>query len=222
MPGRDCLPALTRVAVALAAAVCAAAAVAAQVGVVGLFPGKAVVSIDGGSPRVLRIGQRTSDGIRLLSVEGDDAILEIDGKRSRISIGQQVYSGASGGGSGQQRVTLTANSNGQFVTVGSVNGASMRFVVDTGATLVSLGASDARRAGIEIGTGQPMVSVTANGPIRVWRVHLHSLRIGEVVLNDVDAAVEDVDMPFALLGMSFLNRMDMRRQGDTMTLLRRY
>lgn len=199
---------------------CAPVATASEVGVVGLFPGKVVLSIDGGSPRTLSIGEKTAEGIRLLAVEGDDAVLEIDGKRSRISIGQQVFSSVSGGRT--QTITLTANGNGQFMTSGSVNGAGVRFMVDTGATFVSLGASDARRAGIAIGSGEPGTSLTANGAIRVWRVRLDSIRVGDVTMTGVDAAVQESDLPVVLLGMSFLNRMEMQRSGDTMTLRKRY
>jgi aspartyl protease family protein len=48
------------------------------------------------------------------------------------------------------------------------------------------------------------------------------VRVGDIVLNNVDAAVHSQDMPLALLGMSFLKRMEMQRSGDTMTLIRRY
>lgn len=51
---------------------------------------------------------------------------------------------------------------------------------------------------------------------------LDNLRVGEITMNNVDALVHQQDMPFALLGMSFLNRMEMQREGDTMTLKKRY
>jgi aspartyl protease family protein len=197
-------------------------AVATEVGVVGLFPGKVVLTIDGGNPRTLSIGVRTPEGIKLLAIEGDNAVLEIDGKRHRIGIGQQVYSSGSVAGGGAQAVTLNANVNGQFLTMGSVNGVGVRFMVDTGATFVSLGASDARRAGIDVGSGEPGMSMTANGAIRIWRVRLNSIRVGDVTMTGVDAAVQESDMPIALLGMSFLNRMEMQRSGDTVTLRKRY
>jgi aspartyl protease family protein len=198
------------------------AAFAIEVGVVGLFPGKVVLTIDAGNPRTLGIGARTPEGIKVLAIDGDDAVLEIEGKRHRIGIGQQVYSSGNGAGGGAQTITLNANVNGQFMTAGTVNGTGVRFMVDTGATYVSLGASDARRAGIAVGSGEPGMSMTANGAIRVWRVRLNSIRVGEVTMTGVDAAIQESDMPIALLGMSFLNRMEMQRSGDTMTLRKRY
>jgi aspartyl protease family protein len=211
----------SRAAIAVMAIAGAAAASAADVGVVGLFPGKVVLSIDGGSPRTLSVGEKTADGIKVLSVGGDDALLEIDGKSRRVGLGEQVYSNGAGA-TGNASVTLTANSNGQFMASGTINGASVRFMVDTGATYVSLGASDARRAGIEVGSGEPGTSITANGPIRVWRVRLNSIRVGDVTMTGVDAAIQETDLPVALLGMSFLNRMDMRRNGDSMVLRKRF
>ena len=76
--------------------------------------------------------------------------------------------------------------------------------------------------GIDPTKGKPGITDTANGQARVWRVKLNTVRVGDVVLNNVDAAVHESDMNIALLGMSFLNRMEMQRNGDTMTLIKRY
>ena len=117
---------------------------------------------------------------------------------------------------------LTAGGRGHFVTTGQVNGASMRFLVDTGASSVALGASDARRLGIDLTRAEQVVVNTANGQTVASRVKLDSVRVGEIVVMNVDAMVHSTEMPFALLGMSFLNRMEMQRDGDTMTLKKRY
>ena len=195
-------------------------AVAVEVGVVGLFPGKAVVVIGGGKPRTITVEAGAIEGVKLLAVEGETAVLEFDGKKHRIGIGQHVFS--SGDNTQAAVIHLTADKQGHFVTLGSVNGASVRFLVDTGATLVSLGAADAARAGIDFRKGQPATHMTANGPIRVWHIKLTSIRVGDVLLYEVDGAVQEKDMPVALLGMSFLNRMEMKRDGQTMTLKKRF
>ena len=194
---------------------------AVEVGIVGLFPGKAVLVIDGGTPRTLEVGAKTADGIKLIAVEGTDAVLEIAGKRQRIGIGQQVYS-VGGSSNGPAVISLTADARGHFMTSGSINSATARFMVDTGATMVAMGASDARRANIDYARGQSGSMMTANGAVRVWRVTINSLRIGDVALSGIDAVVQEHDMPIVLLGMSFLNRMEMQRSGDTMTLRRRF
>jgi aspartyl protease family protein len=196
-------------------------ATAVEVGIVGLFPGKAVLVVDGGTPRTLAVGSKTPEGIKLLGIEDGEAVLEFGGKRQRIGIGQQVYS-VGGGGNGPTAISLTADANGHFMTSGSINGSVARFMVDTGATMVAMGAGDARRANIDYAKGVSGTMLTANGPVRVWRVSINALRIGDVLLNGVDGVVQEHDMPFVLLGMSFLNRMEMQRSGETMTLRRRY
>ena len=198
----------------------AGAAAGADVAVGGLFPGKAVLVVNGAAPRTIGIGARTPEGVRLLSIDGDFATVEIDGKRHRLGIGDQAVS--QGGPEGGGAVTLTADGRGHFVTGGIVNGASVRFLVDTGATMVSLGASDAARAGVDFRRGEPVMTMTANGPAQAFKTRISSLKIGEIAIADVEALVHAYDMPIALLGMSFLNRMEMRRDGQTMTLRRRY
>lgn len=200
--------------------IAAPAVLAADIAVVGLFPGKAVLVIDGAPPRTVSVGTRTQEGIKLLSIDGDYATVELDGKRHRLGIGEQAVSqGSSDSGN---TVSLTADSRGHFVTAGTVNGASVRFLVDTGATMVSLGSADAARAGVDVRRGEPVMTMTANGPAQAFKTRIATLRIGDITLSDVDALVHGHDMPVALLGMSFLNRMEMRRDGQTMTLRRRY
>lgn len=197
-----------------------APALAADVGLAGLFPGKALLTINGGPPRIVAVGVRTEEGVKVLSVEAGTATLDVDGKRRVLRVGQNVAAQPSG--NGPATVVLTADVAGHFVTSGTINGASVRFMVDTGASLISLGASDARRIGIDVSRGQPGVANTANGQASVLRVKLDSVRVGEIVLNNVDALVHQQDLPLTLLGMSFLNRMEMQRDGDTMTLKKRY
>lgn len=208
--------------IAVAAGLLAAAAAgAADVALAGLLPGRAVVVVNGGNPRTLSVGGKTPEGVKLLAVEDSAALFEIDGKKERLVLGAHAVS--SGGAGGGSSVTLTADSRGQFFTLGSVNGAPVRFVVDTGATYVALGASDAVRAGIDYrNKGQPGQAMTANGVIRSWRVPGNSVRLGDITLHEVDVAVQENNMPVVLLGMSFLNRVEMKRAGDTMTLKKRY
>jgi len=199
---------------------CAAPAWAVDVGVVGLFPGKAVLVIDGGAPRTVPVGANVG-GVRLLAVDQDGATVDIGGKRSRLAIGQHAHSGGGDGG-GAQSTSLTADGRGHFITTGTVNGATVRFMVDTGATAVALGASDARRANVSLANARPVMVQTANGVTQAWLVTLGNVRVGELSLSEVDGIVHQHDMPMALLGMSFLNRMEMKRDGQTMTLRKRY
>ncbi len=209
-----------RQAMALSLVLVCASVDAVDVGLAGVFPGKALLSIDGGAPRTVVVGTETTEGVRVLSVGGDTATIETQGKKRVLRVGQNVVSQASEPGGG--RAVLTADGSGHFVTTGNVNGTTVRFLVDTGATMVSLGASDARRVGIDASKGQPGMVNTANGVAAVSRVKLDTVRVGEIVVHGVDALVHQQDMPVALLGMTFLNRLEMQRDGQTMTLRKRY
>lgn len=193
---------------------------AVDVGLAGVFPGKALLTIDGGAARTVAVGARTGEGVRVLAVDSDSATIEADGRKRVLRVGQNVASQSSG--QAGATAVLTGDAGGHFVTTGSINGAMVRFLVDTGATLISLGASDARRIGVDTRTGQVAIVTTANGQARVVRVKLDLVRVGEIVVNGVDALVHEQDMPLALLGMSFLNRLEMQRDGPTMTLRKRY
>lgn len=192
---------------------------ATDVALVGLMTGKALVVIDGGQRRTLTVGASSPEGVKLVAVEPGAAVFEIDGKRRRMQIGQSVVSSPQ---AEKPAVVLTADGQGHFLANGSINGQSMRFLVDTGASFVSLGAADARRARIDLSDASPAMTQTANGMARVWRVRLGSVKVGNITLRDVEATVHEHDMPIVLLGMSFLNRMEMRRDGTTLTLVQRY
>jgi aspartyl protease family protein len=192
----------------------------ADVGLAGLFPGKVLLTINGGAPRIVAVGSRTEEGVSVLAIEGNTATIEIDGRKRVLRVGQNVAAQPSG--SGPARVVLTADARGHFLPTGTINGTTVRFLVDTGASMISIGAGDAKRIGIDPGKGERGITNTANGQAVVSRVKLNSVRVGEIVLHNVDALVHQNDLPVTLLGMSFLNRMEMQRNGDTMTLIKRY
>lgn len=194
---------------------------AMEVTVIGLFTGKAVVVVDRGAPRTLAAGQRTPEGVLLVSADSRSATIEIEGKRQVLEMGQHAESAALTGA--LSSVTIAADGNGHFTAEGQVNGAHVRFLVDTGATLVTLPASEAKRLGIDYKRGQQAVSQTANGQVLVYRVRLAAVSVGGMTIRDVDAVVNDAPgMDVSLLGMSFLNRTEMRREGANLTLTKRY
>jgi aspartyl protease family protein len=204
-------------------ALASAPAAAADIHVVALTAGKAVVSINGGKPRTLAIGQVTAEGVKLVSADSQSATFEIDGQRRTLAPGEGAAVATTAFGSGGDKATLIADSSGHFVTTGVVNGTTLRFLVDTGATSVVLSSADARRIGINYLAAPRSFTQTANGVIPVYNVTLDTIRVGDITLNGVAAAVIEGDkLPVALLGMSFLNRMEMRRDGTTLTLIRRY
>lgn len=177
------------------------------------------MTIDGGPIRTLSAGQRTAEGVTLLSSDRESATFEIGGQKKTLSLGQHRASPAA---RSSQSVTLTADTRGHFVVEGQVNGGAVRFLVDTGATTIALSSADAMRLGIDYRKGQRGLVGTANGTAAAYRVKLDTVQVGDIVANSVDAAVLEGNLPIALLGMSFLNRMDMRREGQTMVLIKRF
>jgi aspartyl protease family protein len=194
------------------------AAFASDVSLIGTFGASAaILSVDGGQPRTVKVGQ-SAGPIKLISVAQDEATIEVDGKRRVLKRGQ-TYSSA---GSGPQTVTLSVGAGGHFLADGQVNGGAIRFVVDTGATSVAIPAADANRLRVEYRSGRPVTTQTAGGPTPAFLVTLASVRVGSIELQNVEAIIIEQGLPVALLGNSFLNRMEMRREGQFMTLTRRF
>jgi aspartyl protease family protein len=199
----------------------AAPAAATDVTVVGLSSARASVSINGGTPRWLAVGQRSPEGVLLVAVDREAATFEIDGKRRVLRMNQAyVAAGAAAGGSSS--VTLKADARGHFVTDGQVNGGTVRFMVDTGATTIALPAADAKRLGIDYLKGERGMVQTANGTAPAYRVKLDTVRLGDITINGVEGVVLEGGLQTALLGMSFLNRTEMKRDGETMVLTKRF
>jgi aspartyl protease family protein len=194
---------------------------ALDVSVVALFPGRAMLSVDKGKPRTLRAGE-TYAGVTLVSATSDEAVVAIDGRQQRLHIGEGVYSAISAP-SDHASVVLTPDRNGHFVASGSINGAAVRFLVDTGATMVAMNIEEARRAGVNYLAGERGYSQTANGVTAIYRVKLAQVSLGDITLRDVDGVVhENSALPIVLLGMSFLGKLEMRRTGESLTLTKRY
>ena len=194
---------------------------ATNVDVVGLFSGKAMVIINGGKQRVLGTGETSPEGVRLISADSGAAVLEIDGKRQTLRMGQGANI-PSGSGSGKPTTVLSADSNGHFLTTGTIDGVSTRMMVDTGATLVAMSSAEAKRIGLSYLKGERIMISTANGVIPAYRVMFNAVKVGNVTLNQVEGVVQEGSMPFVLLGMSFLKRLEMKRDGSEMTLVKKY
>jgi len=204
---------------ALLLALAAVPAWAQDVVLVGTFGDKAaVLVIDGGAPRTVRVGSEIS-GVKLVAVERDGAVVEIAGVRRTLARGQHATAAT---GAGRQSVTLAADTRGHFVSMGAINDQPVQFVVDTGATMVALPAADAVRIGLDYRKGELALTKTAAGVVPVYKVRLDKVRLGGIELSGVDGVVIEKGLDIALLGMSFLSRVDMRHEGQLMTLTRRY
>lgn len=193
---------------------------AADVALIGVVPGKAaVLAIDGGNPKLVKIGQRWQ-GIRVIAVDKQHAVVEVDGTQQRLPLGQHYRSGSAT--SDREKVVLAADPRGHFLVDGAVNGGRVRFILDTGATVVALPGVDANRLGIDYRKGRRGTINTANGTTTAWGIQLDTVKVGDIELRNVDAVVVESGLEIALLGMTFLNRVEMKRDGSMMTLIRRY
>lgn len=211
---------MTRHCSALALALAALPALALEVSLIGTFGDKAaVLAIDGGAPKTVKVGQRVA-GVTVVSVERDRAVIEVEGSRRTLVRGQHFS--AAPAADQRQSVTLAADPRGHFIAQGAINGGAVRFVVDTGATSIALPARDAARLGLDYRKGQPGLTQTAAGLVAVYRLRLDSVRVGGIELTSVEAVVIEQGLDIALLGMSFLNRVEMRNEGQVMTLTRRF
>lgn len=203
------------VVVVVAALLYAAASVAApQVLVMSIANGRADLLVDGKAVRTLREGQSSPEGVTLVSATREGAVVEIEGERYTLALGQSTVAA----------VTLRADARGHYTTIAYLNGLAVPAIIDTGATTVALSADVARRLGIDYARGASGMSQTAGGMRRSWRLVLSSVRVGDIELANVEGAVVDAsaaELPIVLVGMSYLNALEMQRSGDTLTLTKR-
>lgn len=196
------------------------AAGAQQVALIGVIGNKAaILAVDGGDPKTVKAGQ-TWHGITVVSVAHDNATVEIDGQKRVLSLGQH-YRGAAPASS-RATVTLAADARGHFFADATINDMPVRSVVDTGASVVVISVKQADRLGLDWRHGARRTMQTANGAASAYMVRLDTVKVGAIELHEIDGVVMEQDPGVALLGMSFLNRLEMKRDGDTMTLIRRF
>lgn len=192
-----------------------------RLNVVGLFSGKALVSINGGSPESIAAGQ-TKNGVKLISANSESATFVVEGKRQTLKMGQAASVAGSAAPVNNNPVSLYADSRGHFTGNLSINGASLKYLIDTGASTVALNSGDAKFAKIDYEKGEKAQASTANGIVEVYVVTLNTLKIGTITLNNVEATVHEGGSPsVVLLGMSALNKLDMKRDNSIMTLTKK-
>ncbi|HTP72611.1 MAG TPA: retropepsin-like aspartic protease [Burkholderiaceae bacterium] len=182
---------------------------------------KALLMING-APHTLTVGN-TVKGVTLKRVMPGQAEVEIGGKTVLVAMGGAPASvgGGGGGGATGREILIAAGPGGHFVTSGQINGKPVQLMVDTGATSVAISRGEAERLGIDWKSGQRGLSQTAGGVIATYGVQLTSVRIGDVEVFGVNAMILPTEMPFVLLGNSFLGRFTMRRDANVMKLEKR-
>lgn len=186
---------------------------------VALSNGKAMLVIDDKPPKMFAIGSMVTTGTKLVATTNNSATIEKEGKRQTLFLGHAVLRSEP---AKSASVTLQAGENGHFFIDGKINGGSnLRMMVDTGASFVAMSASDANRLGIDYKQGRPSRVSTANGIISTYIVRLDSLKVGEIEVFQVDASIQENEIGIGLLGMSFLKRVTMVREGQQMVLTKK-
>lgn len=189
--------------------------------VLGLFKHKAIVVIDG-KQHALGVGEASPEGVKLISASSNEAVLEIDGRQKTYPLGSEVHTRLAA--PPHTSVTIFRSPQGMFATVGTINGLTVNFLVDTGASLVAMNSAEAKRLGINYRLdGTPTTASTASGLAPAYQVRLARVKVGGIELREVDGMViEGLSPTEVLLGMSFLSRLEMQNSGQTMLLRQKH
>ena len=193
-----------------------------SVQVLGLFKDRAVVLL-GDRQRVLRPGETSPEGVKLVSANAREAVLEVDGQRATYRLGSRISTRFAGADERETSVRVWPGEDGTYTVAGSIDGFPVTLLIDTGASKVAMNGAQAKRLGIDYRKiGKPSFAATASGVVKTYEVVLKRVRIGEIELQDVEAGVIDGPHPReVLLGMSFLDRLEMSRSGKALELRKR-
>ena len=184
---------------------------------------KAALLLIDGEARTVAVGNVVA-GVKLISLEDNRANVEYGGRRHVLMLGAspgRVGEATPAPFSGRQ-IVLSAGPGGHFTTSGAINGQATQFLVDTGATSISISQVEAERMGLRFREGRRLMTQTANGAVPAYQVQLASVRVGDVEVRNVDAIVIPGQMSHVLLGNSYLNRFQMRRDNESLSLELRY
>ncbi|MCW8195193.1 TIGR02281 family clan AA aspartic protease [Proteobacteria bacterium 005FR1] len=200
--------------------VAAAPAWSLDVIVQGLFQDGAIIVVDG-KRHMLRAGERSPEGVLLVTADTKSATLEIDGERKTLGMSRRISTRFAE--PEKAEVHIQSGRGGHYFTPGRINGHPVDFMVDTGATAISMNLPTAQRIGLNYRAGQQVTVTTANGLVNGYRLTLNSVRVGAIELNMVEAIVTVGDFPAEiLLGNSYLSRVDMRRENGVLVLESRF
>lgn len=192
----------------------------AQIVVRGLFEKAALLEIDG-RQQFLRAGQRDASGLLLVSATPREAVIDIDGQRKTLTLNKQI--GAIYRESSQTSVSLHKDNRKQYRTRVTINGRSADALVDTGATSVAMSSSQADQLGISYTDGTATAVATAGGVKKAFGIILNRVQVGNIKTQEVAAVVIEGDHPhIILLGMSFLEHVDLQERDNILVLTARY
>jgi aspartyl protease family protein len=196
-----------------------------SISVYALFNGQAILVIDG-KKQMLRAGESSPEGLKLISSSTELAVVEIGGRREELGLHINPAKGPMTAGVADininPSVTLVSDDRGFFHAEGEINNRPVTFLIDTGANTVAMSQSMANSLDLDYQSGSRELVSTANGIAPMYAITLEKVTLGPIEVENVDCAViSDPGPAGILLGMSFLQAVDMVRQGNTMELTQR-
>lgn len=187
----------------------------ADVQAVGLMSGMAILEVDG-QRVILKTGQ-IKQGVKLISVDSRQATIEYQGKQRSLSLSTSVAGGYSA--PTKQVVRIPKGDRGHFFANARINGRMVKMLLDTGASHVAMSSDTARSLGIQYATGTRGRSSTAGGIVESFTLRLNEIQIGGIKkFNVLLSVIEGSHPSIPLLGMSFLNQVNMTEENGMMVL----
>lgn len=189
----------------------------ASVTVEALLPNTAVLMING-QRKTLKAGA-SFQGVKLLSADANVAVLEINGERKLLGLNRNITTNYVA--PERRNVDIPRNERMQYIITARVNGRSIQVMVDTGANVVAMNDRQALALGLDYQAGLPSKLETASGLVDAWIVNLQSIEVGGIRVDNVRATVSEGEYPSTiLLGMSFLQHVEMRERDGVLSLSR--
>ncbi len=191
-----------------------------EVRAIALFPQRAVLEIDG-TQHLLRVGEVSPEGVRLLAADSRHARVALGDRELRLELSQHIAANFTA--AEYAEVRIPRDDQGHYFVGGAINGRPVRFMVDTGATAVALNSIEAERLGLQWREGASGAISTAGGVVASRSLTLSKISVGNITLREIPAVVViGAHPPHILLGNSFLTRVDMSEEAGTLVLRSKY
>jgi aspartyl protease family protein len=191
----------------------------AGVKVIALFTDKALLQV-GDKKKIVKKGE-TFEGVMLESASGRGAVVVIDGETMKLGVNQSIVGNYKK--PDRSSMKIYPDALGMYYARGAINGQPTRFLIDTGATFVTMSGRKARSLKIDFKRGTPSTAQTAAAVVPVWQIKLESVSIGGIEASNVDATVIAGDQPFeVLLGNSFLRHTRLQKAGSVLEIRQRF
>jgi len=191
----------------------------ADIVVLGLFKGAALIKADG-QQKLLKVGQ-TWRGVTLIEANAKEGVADYNGERITLKVSGHISTNYAKPATRQ--VVIRKNENHQYITTASINGRSTQVLVDTGANIVAMNSAQARALGVDISKGERSQVTTASGQAYAHRVMLDTVNVGGIEVPHIQATVIDGNHPeMVLLGVSFLQHVQMTEKDGILMLTSKF